>query len=135
MDGSFDAIPTILKILLIHPHAGPQCNVTQRTDTHIFPRGGTHPQCNSTNRHTYFHKGGGTHPQGNPTNGHTYFHRGGRTHNVTQRTDTQIFFDVSARIYASCARIFARIFMKIWLVVKYYFINISFKFHKDLSFR
>ena len=61
--------------------------------------------------------------------------RGERTHNVTQRTDTQIFFDKSARIYASCARIFARIFMKIWLVVKYYFINISFKFHKDLSFR
>merc|ERR1711942_238970 len=81
----------------------------------IFTGGGTHPQCNPTNGHTYFPKGG-THPQCNPTNGHTNF------------------FDVSARIYASCARIFARIFMKIWLVVKYYFINISFKFHKDLSF-
>ena len=63
------------------------------------------------------------------------FNGGGRTHNITQRKDTQIFFDMSARIYASCARIFARIFMKILLVVKHYFINISFKFHKDLSFR
>ena len=40
------------------------------------------------------------------------------------------------RVFASCARacIFARIFMKIWLVVKYYLMNISFKFHKDPSF-
>ena len=37
---------------------------------------------------------GGTHPQCNPTNGHTYFHRGvGRTHNVTQGTDTNLFLD------------------------------------------
>ena len=57
----------------------------------IFTGGGTHPQCNPTNGHTYFHKGG-THPQCNPTNGHTYFHKGGgRTHKVTQRTDTHIF--------------------------------------------
>ena len=34
-----------------------------------------------------------THPQCDPTNGHTYFHRGGRTHNVTQLTDTQIFLN------------------------------------------
>ena len=79
-------------------------------------------------------RGGRTHNLPQRTDTHI-FTGGGRTHNVTQRTDTQIFFDVSARIYASCARIFARIFMKIWLVVKYYFINISFKFHKDLSFR
>ena len=101
--------------------------------------GGMHPQCDPNERthtwgdtltvlpieRTHIFSQGGMHPQCNPTNGHTYFHRGGRTHNVTQRTDTQIFFDVSARIYASCARIFARIFMKIWLVVKYYFANIS----------
>ena len=98
-------------------------------------RGGMHPQCYPTNGHTYFHRGGGrTHNLPQRTDTHI-FTGGGRTHNVTQRTDTQIFFDVSACIYASCARIFARIFMKIWLVVKYYFINISFKFHKDLSFR
>ena len=39
----------------------------------------------------------------------------------------------SAHVFTSCARIFARIFMKIWLVVKYYLMNISFKFHKDQS--
>ena len=36
-------------------------------------------------------------------------------------------------LFDSWARIFARIFMKIWLV-KYYLMNISFKFHKDPSF-
>ena len=122
------------KSLIFTGGGGRTHNVTQRTDTHIFPRGGrTHNVTQRTDTHIFTR--GGTHPQGNPTNGHTYFHRGGRTHNLTQRTDTQIFFDESARIYASCARIFARIFMKIWLVVKHYFINISFKFHKDLSFR
>ena len=34
-------------------------------------------------------------------------------------------FITSARVYASWARIFARIFMKIWLVVKYYLMNIK----------
>merc|ERR1711942_165673 len=38
----------------------------------IFTGGGTHPQCNPMNGHTYFPKGG-THPQCNPTNGHTNF--------------------------------------------------------------
>ena len=37
-------------------------------------RGGMHPQCNPTNRRTYFHRGGG------------------RTHNVTQQTDTPFFW-------------------------------------------
>ena len=42
---------------------------------------------------------GGTHPQCNPTNGHKYFHRGGGlTHNVTQRTDTHIFFDKQTKL-------------------------------------
>ena len=44
-------------------------------------------------------------------------------------------FITSARVYASWACIFARIFMKIWLGVKYYLMNIRFKFHNDLSFR
>ena len=69
-------------------------NIPQQTDTHIFIEGGgTHPQCNPTNGHTYFHKGGGrTHNVTQRTDTHI-FTGGGRTHNVTQRTDTQIFFD------------------------------------------
>merc|ERR1711942_432937 len=75
-------------------------NVTQRTDTHIFTGGGTHPQCNPTNRHTYlFDK------QTNQLNGqtegdaptmhpnertHLFSQGGGRTHDVTQQTDIQI---------------------------------------------
>ena len=43
-------------------------------------------------------------------------------------------FIASARAYGSCARIYAPIFMKI-LVVNYYLMNLSFKFHKDPSFR
>ena len=43
--------------------------------------------------------------------------------------------EMCAPVYTSCMRIFARIFMKIWLVVEYYLMNISFNFHKDLSFR
>ena len=55
-----------------------------------YCRGGTHPQCNPSNGHTYFHKGG-THPQCNPTNGHSYFHKGGgRTHNLPHER-THIF--------------------------------------------
>ena len=50
--------------------------------------GGTHPQCNPTNRHTYFHRGGGrTHNVTQRTDPHI-FTGGGRTHNDTQRTDT-----------------------------------------------
>ena len=37
-------------------------------------------------------------------------------------------------VFASCARIFARILMKSWLEVTYYLMNISFKFQKDPSF-
>ena len=40
-----------------------------------------------------------------------------------------------ARVYAPSARILARIFMKILLVLDYYLMNISFKFHKDPNFR
>ena len=38
-------------------------------------------------------------------------------------------------VYASCARVCAWIFTKKNFVVLYYLINISFKFHKDWSFR
>ena len=40
-----------------------------------------------------------------------------------------------AYTYASCARIFARIFTKNYLMILYYLMKISLKFHKDLSFR
>ena len=37
-------------------------------------------------------------------------------------------------VYVSCAGICARIFMKNHLMILYYLMNISLKFHKDLSF-
>ena len=40
-----------------------------------------------------------------------------------------------AHVYASCARMCARIFMKNHLMILYYLMTISLKFHKDLSFR
>ena len=40
-----------------------------------------------------------------------------------------------AHVYASCARICAGIFTKKYLMILYYLIKISLKFHKDLSFR
>ena len=54
-------------------------------------RGGTHPKCNPTNGHTYFHRGGGTHPQCNPTNGHIYFQRGGDATTMKPNERTHIF--------------------------------------------
>ena len=56
-----------------HTQGGDATTVLPIERTHM---GGTHPQCNPTNRYTYFHRGG-THPQFNPMNGPTYFHRGG----------------------------------------------------------
>ena len=38
-------------------------------------------------------------------------------------------------IYASCVCVCARIFMKNLLIILYYLMNISLKFHKDPSFR
>ena len=38
-------------------------------------------------------------------------------------------------VFASCARVCAQIFTKIFLVVHYSFMSLSFKFHKDLIFR
>ena len=45
--------------------------------------------------------------------------------------DARAHFIASARVYASCVHIRARIFMKIWLVVEYKY---EYKFHKDPSF-
>ena len=57
----------------------------------LHTRGGTHPQCNLTDGHTYFQRGGGrTHNVTQRTDTHI-FTGGGRTHDVTQRTDTPIF--------------------------------------------
>ena len=39
-----------------------------------------------------------------------------------------------AHVYVSCVRVCSRIFLKIFLVVLYYFMNLSSKFHKDRSF-
>ena len=43
--------------------------------------------------------------------------------------------NVPAHVYASCARVCTRIFTKIFVVVLYYLINLSLKFHKDRCFR
>ena len=43
--------------------------------------------------------------------------------------------DARAHIYASCARLFARIFKKYVVVFCYYLMNVSVKFQKDPSFR
>ena len=40
-----------------------------------------------------------------------------------------------AHVYASCGRAYARIFMKNHLIILYYLMNKSLKFHKDRSFR
>ena len=40
-----------------------------------------------------------------------------------------------AHVFASCARVCARIFTKNFLIILYYLINESIKFHKDRSFR
>ena len=54
-------------------------------------QGGTHPQCNPTNGHTYFQRGGDA-PTMKPNElTHIFSKTGGCTHNVNQRTDTHIF--------------------------------------------
>ena len=40
-----------------------------------------------------------------------------------------------AHVYTSCARVCAQIFTKIFLIILYYLMNVSLKFHKDRSFR
>ena len=44
-------------------------------------------------------------------------------------------FIARARVFATCARLCARIFMKIWIYLNHYLMSLSFKFHKDPSFR
>ena len=60
------------------------------------------------------------------------------THTRTRGIDVRV--RVSSRqnarghVYASCACVCARIFTIFYLVVHYYLLNFSFKFHKDRSF-
>ena len=42
--------------------------------------------------------------------------------------------NVRTHAYALCARVCARMFMKILLIYLHYLMNVSFKFHKDWSF-
>ena len=62
---------------------------------------------------------------------YTYLRTGGvnvRVHVLSRR-------NARAHIYASCARVFAGIFTKNLLIILYYLMNRSLKFHKDRSFR
>ena len=45
-----------------------------------------------------------------------------------------LFRRACAHIYASCAPIYAWIFMKFFIVIVYYLMKLSFKFYKDRSF-
>ena len=54
---------------------------------------------------------------------------------LARRKRARAHFIASVHVYALCARIFPQILMKIWLVVDYYLMSISLKFHKDPSFR
>ena len=58
-----------------------------------------------------------------------------RTRGINVRASVLSRRNVRAPVYASCARICARIFTKILLLILYYLVNISLKFHKDRSFR
>ena len=67
------------------------------------------------------------------------FHKDPCTHactgvvNVRARVSSRQ--NVRTHVYASCAHVCARIFTENYLVILYYLMNISLKFHKDLSFR
>ena len=61
--------------------------------------------------------------------------RHARTRDVNVRARVLSRRKTRADTYASCARICARIFTKNHLMNLYYLMNISLKFHKDLSFR
>ena len=80
----------------------------------------------------------------------TYLHKVVKNHQIIFRKDpcTHAWtrdVNVRARVlsrrktradtYASCARICARIFTKNHLMILYYLMKISLKFHKNLSFR
>ena len=80
----------------------------------------------------------------------TYFHKVVKNHQIIFRKvpcthartrDVNVCAPVLSRqnarayTYTSCARIFARIFTKNYLMFLYYLMKISIEFHKDLSFR
>ena len=58
-----------------------------------------------------------------------------RTRGVNVRVRILSRRNAHAHVYASCARVCARIFMKNLFIIFYYLMNISFKFHKDRSLR
>ena len=58
-----------------------------------------------------------------------------RTRGVNEREHIWSRQNARAHVYASCARVYAWIFTKNDLIILYYLINKSFKFHKDRSFR
>ena len=58
-----------------------------------------------------------------------------RTRGVNVRTLDSSRQNARAHVYASCGRAYARIFMKNHLIILYYLMNKSLKFHKDRSFR
>ena len=58
-----------------------------------------------------------------------------RTQGKNMRVRVSLRQNARAHVYTSCAPVFARIFTKNHLMILYYLINISFKFHKDRSFR
>ena len=57
-----------------------------------------------------------------------------RTRGVNVRTRVSSRQNVRAHVYASCARMYARIFTKNLLMILYYLLNRSLKFHKDRRF-
>ena len=67
------------------------------------------------------------------------FHKDPCTHactgvvNVRARVSSRQ--NVRTHVYASCAHVCARIITKNLLIILYYLMNISLKFHKDRSFR
>ena len=58
-----------------------------------------------------------------------------RTRGINMRARISSRQNARAHVYASCARVYARIFTKINLTILYYLMNKSLKFHKDRSFR
>ena len=72
------------------------------------------------------------------TNDQVIFHKDPCTHvhtqgvNVHERVSSRQ--NARAQVYASCGRVYAQIFTKNHLIILYYFMNKSLKFHKDLSF-
>ena len=72
-------------------------------------------------------------------NNHTNFRKDPCTHARTQGKNVRARVlsrqNARAHVFASCAPVSARIFMKNLLMIFYYIIDINLKFHKDRSFR